>query len=460
MLLLAVQLVLGLAACFDPSYPTGIPCSENQSCPPGQTCDIDGICRYEPLTPGDPDAGHDPDAGRDPDGGDVTVPDAMPPTSCTDRLPNGDESDIDCGGESCPPCGIGGTCRDGDDCASGVCEPEAGRCISPDCGDGVPQQGEDCDTNAVNTSTCDLDCSVPACGDDLFNPFAFNEATANPDDLEACDTGGNSVDCDQDCTVPACGDGVNNPFVETCDEGAVNTEDCDLDCTIPQCGDRVFNPLAEICDEGANTEDCDQDCSRPRCGDVFINPVVGEECDAGGNNSICDSDCTFADCGDEFVNPVADEACDTGGNSTSCDADCTVPACGDGFINPVFGEECDDGATTGGDGCSASCQNEFPDQCATGTDPVSGSAWVICDADASTAWISSAAGGGLYHSDQICQSLGFSRVVQFGGNCNSVCGYCDAVPTSCDSPGTRLFDGDNGCEFPQLCATVTWECGR
>ena len=40
----AILLVL-LAACFDPSYAPGLPCSERGNCPPDQTCGSDGVCR-------------------------------------------------------------------------------------------------------------------------------------------------------------------------------------------------------------------------------------------------------------------------------------------------------------------------------------------------------------------------------------------------------------------------------
>jgi cysteine-rich repeat protein len=477
--LLTATLSLAVTACFAPSYPTEIPCSENGSCPPGQTCDVDGICRHEPLPPGGPDAMRAPDAGTGtPDAGAdarASAPDAqLPPDAaprcfnddqcpgdqvcradgacvaptCDDGARNGDESAVDCGGQTCPPCADGATCNTGNDCASGVCASDR-TCAAPSCGDGVPNGGELCDV-AGESLTCDLDCTAVVCGDRTRN------ATAG----EACDTGGNSLTCDQDCTEPACGDGVRNPFVETCDEGAVDTATCDRDCTIPQCGDGLFNALAEFCETGTNTATCDQDCTPPACGDVFINPQAGEECDAGGNNAICDDDCTFSACGDSFFNPVAGEQCDAGGNAATCDADCTLPACGDGFVNPAAGEECDDGNSVNGDGCTATCASESPNQCTAGTDPVTGSRWVVCDADAQTAWISHAvAGGGVFHSDLICQSLGYSRVLRFGGNFGSVCGFNEAG-TSCSNLGSRVFEGSNGCAFPTLCNTVTWECGR
>ncbi|MBI4704415.1 MAG: hypothetical protein HY744_25195 [Deltaproteobacteria bacterium] len=48
----------------------------------------------------------------------------LPP--CQNGKLDGQETDIDCGGPSCPSCGVGKTCGKGSDCASGVCT--AGTC--------------------------------------------------------------------------------------------------------------------------------------------------------------------------------------------------------------------------------------------------------------------------------------------------------------------------------------------
>lgn len=69
--------------------------------------------------------------------------------------------------------------------------------------------------------------------------------------------------------------------------------------------------------------------------------------------------CTLGRCGDNLVD-VHGEDCDDGGESPACDDDCTLPACGDFNVNASAGESCDDGNTTGGDGCSATCQCDDP----------------------------------------------------------------------------------------------------
>ncbi len=63
---------------------------------------------------------------------------------CFDRVIDGDESGIDCGG-SCSDCPSRGTCRTGADCQSGACT--GGLCGPPTCSDGIHngfEAGADC----------------------------------------------------------------------------------------------------------------------------------------------------------------------------------------------------------------------------------------------------------------------------------------------------------------------------
>lgn len=104
--------------------------------------------------------------------------------------------------------------------------------------------------------------------------------------------------------------------------------------------------------------------------------------------------------------------------------------------------------------------DDVPAVCTQGSDPVTMAPWVVCAADADTAWVS-ADNAGVYHVDQICQELGYSQASQFGGTCGNVCGYCEE-PTSCEAPGNRFFDGAGECGVDeigrQVCLTVMWEC--
>lgn len=60
--------------------------------------------------------------------------------TCTDGKKNGKETDIDCGGSTCPPCADEKTCKISTDCSSGVCA--VGFCQAPSCVDQVKNGGE------------------------------------------------------------------------------------------------------------------------------------------------------------------------------------------------------------------------------------------------------------------------------------------------------------------------------
>jgi hypothetical protein len=91
-----------------------------------------------------------------------------PNDTCYDRIHDGDETDLDCGG-SCLACPGDATCGDGADCQSGVCD--LGRCVAPSCSDGRRDGYEsdiDCSggcAGCVTGKTCsyDEDCASGEC---------------------------------------------------------------------------------------------------------------------------------------------------------------------------------------------------------------------------------------------------------------------------------------------------------
>jgi hypothetical protein len=83
-----------------------------------------------------------------------------PPPSCTDGIQNGSETDVDCGGGTCPRCGIDKTCRSRDDCASALCleidgSNVCGACaFAADCGVDADGSMCACRDNAANERVC------------------------------------------------------------------------------------------------------------------------------------------------------------------------------------------------------------------------------------------------------------------------------------------------------------------
>ena len=94
------------------------------------------------------------------------------------------------------------------------------------------------------------------------------------------------------------------------------------------------------------------------CGDGELNG--DEECDDGNTASGdgCSATCIEEFCGDGTVN--GGEECDDGNriDGDGCSSSCAAEYCGDGVVNDTD-EECDDGNDVGGDGCNASCAAEY-----------------------------------------------------------------------------------------------------
>lgn len=93
-----------------------------------------------------------------------------------------------------------------------------------------------------------------------------------------------------------------------------------------------------------------------------------------------------------------------------------------------------------------------PDVGITGNEGVAdGADWQVCRADSNTAWISAGLDGGTYNTTEACNSLGYAAPDLYGGNCNTVCGYCG-------TPGEETYDGA-GVDFPDAYrSTVNWRC--
>jgi cysteine-rich repeat protein len=85
----------------------------------------------------------------------------------------------------------GETCDDGNTVSGDGCSSNCN--VNERCGNGVRDPGEQCDTQSMATPTCDVDCTVPMCGDRVVNQAAG----------EQCDDG-NTIDndgCTNRCQV-------------------------------------------------------------------------------------------------------------------------------------------------------------------------------------------------------------------------------------------------------------------
>lgn len=174
----------------------------------------------------------------------------------------GGTDDCRVGAEGCS-CTTDGRCETGLSCEGGVCVPPDDGTGGPGtCGDGILDDGEECDQgeNNANDAICKEDCTLGVCGDGFVGPG------------EACDDG-NMIDddeCRMDCTLPSCGDGVVQPMEECDDANDVDTDACTNLCKVAQCGDGIIQEGVEACDDGNMIDDdaCSNSCEvQPVCGD-------------------------------------------------------------------------------------------------------------------------------------------------------------------------------------------------
>ncbi len=198
------------------------------------------------------------------------------PVSCTDGIRNGTETGIDCGGGVCPKCADGKACNDGTDCQSGSCAD--GTCVAPNCFDG-----------AKNGNETDVDC-----GGDTCSPCALGQACQVGGDCTSghC-VGGACVACvvasdcsgtTDDCQHPACNSNACSAAFTMA--GTAIMQQTPGDCHVVVC-DGMGGTTSQVDDMDAPSDN--NACTNDICtnGTASHPPsAVGAPCSQGG--SICD----------------------------------------------------------------------------------------------------------------------------------------------------------------------------
>jgi len=296
---------------------------------------------------------------------------------CSNGVLDGDESDTDCGGPSCAPCGTGKTCFGGIDCASVHCT--AGQCVAPSCTDGLNNGSEseiDCGGSCPPCGVAQIccvsgDCLTGNCVNGACQGLPQGSACASP---SLCQSGFcvDGVCCNNSCTgtCRACsaakkGSGANG----TCGNVA-NGTDPDAECP----GAAVCNgsgscvaPNGTPCAVGA-------ECQSGNCVDsVCCNTTCASLCQAcsmaktGMASGTCANVTNGTDPDNECPGVCNNGAC-ASANGTACviNANCASNFCVDGFCCNVscsgLCQACS--AARKGSGANGTCGNV-----ANGTDP-------------------------------------------------------------------------------------------
>lgn len=121
--------------------------------------------------------------------------------NCTNGITDGVETDIDCGGGTCPACGPGSACGSFTDCDSQVCTGNI--CQAPSCNDGIKngtESGTDCGGTCLGCATggpCNAgsDCQSGVCAGNVCQAPTCVDAVENGTETDVDCGGGTCGDC-------------------------------------------------------------------------------------------------------------------------------------------------------------------------------------------------------------------------------------------------------------------------
>ncbi len=351
----------------------------------------------------------------------------LPPVTCTDGVKNGQETDVDCGGSSCPKCGTNKVCSGGNDCTSQVCTNNA--CAAPSCTD-----------SKKNGQETDIDC-----GGSCATKCAVDKFCGSNGDCQSSKCDGTT----KKCLAPNCADGVKN--------GDETDVDCGGNCAIKLCTGGLCTGEGKKCavDQGCKDH---SDCQSNTC--LFL-PTPGDlligYCVASCTDNIKDGDESDVDCGGSCATKCAvDKSCGSNADcqSSKCDTStkkCIAPSCTDSVKN---GDESD---VDCGGSCSTKCAvDKF---CGSNGDCQSSK----CDTSTKKCLAPSCTDG-VKNGDETDVDCGGScptkcaldKVCVVNGDCIS--NICDAI-TRCALPAPTCSDKiKNGGESDVDCGGTCPQC--
>ena len=230
--------------------------------------------------------------------------------TCTDAIQDGTETDVDCGGATCPVCSVGKKCKIDADCTSNACDAVSLICVAAQCADHLKDGTE-----------TDVDCGGGTC--------------------PSCAVGKQckvSADCtSNDCVANVCQSGTAG----TCTDGAQDGTETDVDCGGGTCAPCPVGKKCQISADCASNA-CDANtltCVATQCSDHLKD---GNETDVDCGGGTCppcavgqqckvNSDCTSGDCVANVCHSGTAGSCTDGFmDGTETDVDCgggTCPTC-------------------------------------------------------------------------------------------------------------------------------------
>jgi len=316
----------------------------------------------------------------------------------------------------------------------------------PVCGDNVLDANdrlgnvlEECDSGAVNTTTCNFDCSFTRCGDGYVNLTVENCEDGNLLADDGCsplcqsETG---WDCNPTGCTERCGDGIVPPGgSHVCDDGnLIAVDGCNATCTAVATGwtcPAGGGACAEVCGDGlvVGSEVCDSP-SAPGCDNSCRTVRNGFRCpSAGGVGGSCTP-----------INECAE-------GTAVCGADASCVDLTPDLLTVVDTYRCDCNAGYTGDGQVCTNINE----CLTGTvcGPNTNCQDLVPAASAGSRFACSCQTG--FSGDAFDTIAGCTDVDE----CATANGGCDTLTTCTNTAGSRTCgacpsgytgSGDLGCE--------------
>jgi hypothetical protein len=290
----------------------GSPMSENVN--PGMACASNGgaVCDGEGNCVGCLDDSHcTPDLPNCDTGPHVCVG-----ADCMDGNQNGAETDTDCGGPVCAPCGPGDDCVAGTDCESGACGADMTCELAQP---GTPCQGDsECQSDQCAQGVCCMtacfadcmSCNVAGMAGTCVDVPSGSDPGNDCDGTETCDGKGacaeivgESCSADMDCLSGFCEQGV-------C---------CTTACT-DNCHSCALTGSEGTCTDVPNGQDPGNDCTGAEVCDG------AGMCIKGPNGAMCGAgaECTSTFCMDGVC---CNEACPNSDKCKACDVANLVGTC-------------------------------------------------------------------------------------------------------------------------------------